>query len=142
MTKTEQILAMRKEFTHEDPVKQIELLNCLLDMIQQNIDYDRKKRKQVKNDQRKLGKFLGGARPFGYQIDKDNFLIPDNEEQEIINRILACNVAGFSLRRITRIVATDKHPISFKTVHRIIKRSGGQDSNLQPETSKVPTLPS
>jgi len=75
----------------------------------------------VKASEREKGRFLGGTRPFGYRVDNDGYLIPDDNEQGLITRVLALRDKGKSLRFIADAVSSDVGKISHVTVKRILK---------------------
>lgn len=79
--------------------------------------------KNVKKDQRKQGRYLGGSRPFGYMIHSNGRLIENTMEQKILRRILQLRDQGKSLRAIADEVSTPLTPVSFKTVQRILQRN-------------------
>lgn len=80
----------------------------------------------VKSGEREKGRFLGGARPFGYQIDPHGALVPHAEEQALIEQIVALRRQGKSLRAIASEVSTASLSVSHVTVRRIIQQA--QDS--------------
>lgn len=75
----------------------------------------------VKSNERSKGKFLGGSRPFGYQISKSNELIEDEGEQIIIDRVKLLDTQGKSLRAIASLVSNNDVKISHVTVNRILQ---------------------
>ncbi|PCJ83689.1 MAG: resolvase [Thiotrichaceae bacterium] len=78
----------------------------------------------VKANERKKGRFLGGARPFGYQIDNDGNLIADENEQSLISRVIILRDKGKSLRAISESVSSELVKVSHMTVKRILKDEG------------------
>jgi DNA invertase Pin-like site-specific DNA recombinase len=78
----------------------------------------------VKRDQKRQGKHLGGKRPFGYQIDEDGKLIKDEREQAAIGKAKAMHAADKSLRAIQAALVADGHKVSHVTVNRILKGDG------------------
>lgn len=79
--------------------------------------------KNVKQDQRRKGRYLGGSRPFGYMIHSSGSLIENPMEQKVLKRIIQLRDQGKSLRAIAADVTTPVAPISFKTVQRILQRN-------------------
>ena len=75
----------------------------------------------VKRDQKKQGKHLGGKRPFGFQIGEDGRLIEDEREQAAISQVRAMHAAGKSLRTIQATLVARGHKVSHVTVNRILK---------------------
>jgi len=65
---------------------------------------------QVKADQRKRGRFLGGHKPFGFLVDDDGALVPDEREQAAIKRMVALRGRGKSLRAIAAAIAAKGGP--------------------------------
>jgi len=74
----------------------------------------------VKSNEREKGRFLGGSRPFGYQVNKHGELMPDIEEQKVIGNVKALRNEGKSLRTIAETVTSDEIKISHVTVKRIL----------------------
>lgn len=75
----------------------------------------------VKANEREKGRYLGGAVPFGYEVDCDGNLIADENEQSIISNVVRLRESGKSLRAIADSVSTDLKKISHMTVDRILK---------------------
>lgn len=86
-------------------------------------DRIRERISQVKADQRERGRFLGGARPFGYQIAADGELVEDTTEQKAIAKIRALRDSGLSLRAIAEALANDGMSISHVAVKKVLGRS-------------------
>jgi putative DNA-invertase from lambdoid prophage Rac len=81
----------------------------------------RERIRDVKQDQRQRGLHLGGHRPFGYRVDADRRLVPDQKEQLAIGRIRELRQTGLSLRQITRTVHDDFGvSVSAMTVRRVL----------------------
>ena len=76
----------------------------------------------VKRDQKRRGRHLGGKRPFGFHIQDDGSLIEDQREQAAIGKIKAMKAEGASLRTIQAALQADGHKVSHVTVNRIIKQ--------------------
>ncbi|WP_287231244.1 hypothetical protein [Mesorhizobium sp.] len=70
-------------------------------------DRTRERIAQVKADQRERSRFLGGTRPFGYQIAADGELVEDAGEQKAIARMCELRGHGLSLRAIAEALADD-----------------------------------
>jgi putative DNA-invertase from lambdoid prophage Rac len=87
--------------------------------------------KTVKQHQRSKGRFLGGSRPFGYQIQTNGRLVENPLEQKVLRQIIRMNQDGKSLRAISAEVSTPVMPISFKTVQRLLKRHQHLAGQLQ-----------
>jgi DNA invertase Pin-like site-specific DNA recombinase len=56
--------------------------------------------KEVKIHQKRLGRFLGGAVPYGYTVGEDGQLERDEGEQVIVDHIVEWRTAGLSYREI------------------------------------------
>lgn len=78
--------------------------------------------RDIKEDQRKRGRFLGGTRPLGYRIGPDGGLVPDPEEAFLVSEIRQLAERGISLRAIAVQVSTSARQVSFSTVRRVLKR--------------------
>ena len=74
----------------------------------------------VKASEREKGRYLGGAKPFGYQVGRMGDLIPDDSEQKMINRVVELREEGKSLRAIAEVVSSESVRISHVTVKRIL----------------------
>ncbi|MEW8221951.1 MAG: recombinase family protein [Candidatus Thiodiazotropha taylori] len=74
----------------------------------------------TKLNEKAKGRYLGGARPFGYQIGQDGTLIPDQLEQNLIDQIFRYKKLGKSLRCIADKVSTSHVKISHMTVRKIL----------------------
>lgn len=87
-------------------------------------DRIRERISQVKADQRERGRFLGGARPFGYRIAADGELVEDATEQKAIARMRELRDQGLSLRAVARTLAEDGiASVSHVTVKQLLERS-------------------
>jgi putative DNA-invertase from lambdoid prophage Rac len=95
-------------------------------------DRIRERISQVKADQRERGRFLGGARPFGYQIVDDGDLVEDATEQQAIAKIRALRAGGLSLRAIAEALAKDGMSLSHVAVKKVLGRSGDVEK-VEPE---------
>ena len=90
-------------------------------------DRIRERISQVKADQRERGRFLGGARPFGYQIADDGELVEDATEQKAIARMRELRGHGLSLRAITEALAEDGIALSHVAVKKVLERGASGD---------------
>ncbi len=57
--------------------------------------------REVKQLQKREGRFLGGTAKFGYRIENEK-VVPDNENQKIIKEMKVMRRRGMSLRRISK----------------------------------------
>ena len=78
--------------------------------------------RDIKEDQRKRGRFLGGTRPLGYRVAADGGLVPDPDEALLVEEIEQLAGQGASLRAIASQVSTPSRQVSFSTVRRILQR--------------------
>jgi DNA invertase Pin-like site-specific DNA recombinase len=80
---------------------------------------------EVKRDQRKLNRHLGGAAPFGFRKvptpPKGAELVPVPEEQEAIKRMVAMRRAGDSLLAIQAAMTAEGFNLSHVGVDKIIQ---------------------
>jgi DNA invertase Pin-like site-specific DNA recombinase len=77
----------------------------------------------VKADQQKRGRFLGGARPFGYVVGDDGELVEDAAEQAAIAHMVELRGAGQSLRTIATTMKEAGHSLSHVAVSRVLDRA-------------------
>lgn len=70
-------------------------------------DRIRERIRDVKTDQRQRQRFLGGAKPFGYQVGDDGELVADEREQAALARIKELRGAGVALRRVAETVSAE-----------------------------------
>jgi putative DNA-invertase from lambdoid prophage Rac len=84
---------------------------------------------ETKADQRKRGRHLGGSRPFGFRIEKDEGdlrggqLVPDEREQAAIAEMRALRADGQSLRAIPAAALKERgFSISHEGVAEVLKR--------------------
>ena len=89
-------------------------------------DRIRERISQVKADQRARGHFLGGVRPFGFQLvgeGKDKRLVPDAAEQAAIARMVELKAEGKSLRAIAADLAVSGLRISHVAVQKALAQA-------------------
>jgi DNA invertase Pin-like site-specific DNA recombinase len=98
-------------------------------------DRIRERIRDVKADQRKRQRYLGGIVPFGWQISEDGALIEVLEQQRAIQRIVELRRKGLSLRAISASIAADGVQLSHEGVKNVlaaaINRVGGATSRSQ-----------
>ena len=75
----------------------------------------------VKSSEREKNRYLGGSKPFGFCVDGDGQLIPDQREQKVIEKVKRLKTEGMSLRTIADTVSTDGMKISHVTVKRVLR---------------------
>lgn len=83
-------------------------------------DRIRERVSQSKADQRQRGRYLGGRRPFGWQIDSDGALVEDAAEQEMIAEMIDMRAAGLALRKIAAAAAERGFQLSHEAVKKIV----------------------
>jgi putative DNA-invertase from lambdoid prophage Rac len=79
---------------------------------------------QVKADQKARGRFLGGSRPFRFNVierDDDVELVRDEAEQAAIADMVAMRAQGLALRPIAEAMRAKGHAISHEGVARVLK---------------------
>jgi DNA invertase Pin-like site-specific DNA recombinase len=83
-------------------------------------DRTRERIAEVKADQRKRGRFLGGDAPFGWRIGEGKQLVPVPEQQKAITRMRKLRAEGKSLMAIASDLTERGHPISHMGVKRTL----------------------
>jgi DNA invertase Pin-like site-specific DNA recombinase len=81
----------------------------------------RERVRDVKADQRTRGRYLGGSRPFGWQLGDDGALIPDTAEQAAIGRMLELRHEGRSLRAIADAIKAEGFALSHVGVKKVLE---------------------
>jgi len=76
----------------------------------------------VKRQQRSLGKFLGGKRRFGYQVDDNGYEVEDVKEQVVIKDIVNMRSQGKTYDAIVSEVADKGFPLSRGGIFKIYNR--------------------
>lgn len=74
----------------------------------------------VKADQRARGRYLGGAVPFGWQLDADGGLVEDPGKREAIAEMVRLRRGGLSLRAIAERMEKSGHPITHAGVAKVL----------------------
>ena len=83
------------------------------------------KQKATKDRLKFQGKFFGGKKPFGYDVDQNNYLIPCEKEQQIIRQMQIMKQEGMSYQKVADEITKctrKKFPVSW--VFKILKREG------------------
>ena len=81
------------------------------------------KQKATKDRMKTQGKYLGGKKPFGYDIDENNNLIICEKEQQVINQMKDLRGNGLSYQKISNEITKStrkKFPVSW--VFKILNR--------------------
>lgn len=84
----------------------------------------------VKADQKARGRFLGGRKPFGFEISSDGNLVPIEIEQAAIVRMIEMRRQGASLRTITGVIRAEGFQLSHEGVRAAIARGFAKDFSL------------
>lgn len=80
----------------------------------------------VKSDQAKRGRYLGGTVPFGWRSDDDGLLVPVPAEQHARARIIERRATGWSLRQIAAELAADGMTLSHVGVRRVLEQEAAR----------------
>jgi DNA invertase Pin-like site-specific DNA recombinase len=83
-------------------------------------DRIRERIRDVKTDQRKRQRYLGGIVPFGWQVGEDGVLIEVPDEQRAIQRIIELRHQGLSLRAISASIAAEGVKLSHEGVKNVL----------------------
>jgi putative DNA-invertase from lambdoid prophage Rac len=76
---------------------------------------------EVKETQRRRGRYLGGITPFGWRITNDGDLVEDPDQQNAIDRMAKLRNHGQSLRAISETMKADGFNISHAGVSKVLK---------------------
>jgi putative DNA-invertase from lambdoid prophage Rac len=87
-------------------------------------DRIRERIRDVKADQRKRQRYLGGIVPFGWRIGEDAALIEVPDQQRAIERIVELRRNGLSLRAIAASIAADGVKLSHEGVKNVLAAFG------------------
>jgi DNA invertase Pin-like site-specific DNA recombinase len=90
-------------------------------------DRIRERIRDVKADQRKRQRYLGGIVPFGWQIGEDGALVEVPEQQRTIQRIVELRREGLSLRAISASIAAEGVKLSHEGVKNVLAVAGDPD---------------
>ncbi len=80
---------------------------------------------EVKRDQRKRGRYLGGTPPFGWRVSEDGALIADPEQQAALKRMRRMKAQGLALRTI----ADRMREIGVSISHMGVKKALASDAD-------------
>jgi DNA invertase Pin-like site-specific DNA recombinase len=84
---------------------------------------------EMKAHEKEVGKYRGGAVPYGYQIGADKLLAPIPEEQKALSFIIKMAGENQSLRKIQKALAESMGvKISHMSIKRIVKDSAVRKS--------------
>ena len=81
------------------------------------------KQKATKDRLKSQGKFFGGKKPFGYDIDQNNYLIPCEKEQQVIRDMQLMRKQGTSYQKVAdQITRTTRKKFPVSWVFKILNR--------------------
>ena len=81
------------------------------------------KQKATKDRLRTQGKFFGGKKPYGFDVDENNFLIPCEKEQSVIRQMKLMRKQGNSYRKVAdRITKSTRKTFPVSWVFKILNR--------------------
>jgi putative DNA-invertase from lambdoid prophage Rac len=83
-------------------------------------DRIRERIRDVKTDQRKRQRYLGGIVPFGWQVGEDGALIEVRDQQRAIQRIIELRRQGLSLRAISASISAEGVKLSHEGVKNVL----------------------
>ena len=83
------------------------------------------KQKATKDRLRTQGKFFGGKKPFGYDVDQNNLLVPCEKEQQVIREMQLMRKQGNSYQKVAdQITKTTRKKFPVSWVFKILNREG------------------
>ena len=83
------------------------------------------KQKATKDRLRTQGKFFGGKKPYGFDVDENNFLIPCEKEQQVIRDMQLMRKQGTSYQKVAdQITKTTRKKFPVSWVFKILNREG------------------
>ena len=86
------------------------------------------KQKATKDRLKSQGKFFGGKKPFGYDVDQNNYLIPCEKEQQVIRDMQLMRKQGTSYQKVAdQITKTTRKKFPVSWVFKILNREGGSN---------------
>ena len=88
-------------------------------------DRIRERIRDVKADQRKRQRYLGGIVPFGWQIGADGTLTEVPDQQRAIQRIIELRRSGLSFRAISTAIGADGVRLSHEGVKSVLAAASG-----------------
>ena len=81
------------------------------------------KQKATKDRLKTQGKFFGGKKPFGYDVDQNNYLIPCEKEQQVIRDMQLMRKQGTSYQKVAdQITKTTRKKFPVSWVFKILNR--------------------
>ena len=107
---------------HTDGVSRvfITILASLAEIERTNISERIKASKEIAKKERR---YLGGYSEFGYKVDKNNQLIPDDKEFKMLQSMISLRRSGLGYRQISQEIKNKYGKrIYFPQVHKILNR--------------------
>lgn len=103
-------------------------------------DRIRERIRDVKSDQKKRNRYLGGSVPFGWTLGESGQLTMHEAQQGAIDRMRAMREAGQSLRRITAAMAVEGFALSHVGVKNVLQANGNlpKAARQAPRVASVP----
>jgi putative DNA-invertase from lambdoid prophage Rac len=92
-------------------------------------DRIRERIRDVKTDQRKRQRYLGGIVPFGWQVGEDGSLVEVAEQQRAIQRIIELRRQRLSLRAISASIAAEGVQLSHEGVKNVLAAANQLNGN-------------
>jgi len=89
-------------------------------------DRIRERIRDVKADQRKRRRYLGGIVPFGWQVTEDGALVEDPDQQRAIERIAQLRREGLSLRAISAAMSAEGVKLSHEGVKNVLASASAE----------------
>jgi len=111
---------------HTDGVSRvfINILASLAEIERTNISERIKASKEIAKKERR---YLGGYSEFGYKVDKNNQLIPDDKEFIVLQSMVNLRKSGLGYRRISDEIKNKfGKRIYFPQIHKILNRPHNQ----------------
>lgn len=99
-------------------------------------DRIRERIRDVKSDQKKRNRFLGGTLPFGFVRTKDGSLREHKQEQQAIRRMVRMQKSGKPLRAIADKMTAEGFPVSHAGVKKIITAAEARSSHAKRRSAK------
>ena len=116
------VLDLNGEITSQNGVSRLfmTMLSCFGEMERDRI---RERIIEVKDHQKKQGKYLGGKRKFGYKIIKGGYQVEDDKEQKIIDRIIELRNESSTLQTIQDTIKEETGVVlNLVHIHRLSQR--------------------
>ena len=76
---------------------------------------------EIKLDQKRRGRFLGGSPPFGWRVGESGELVPLAEQQRAIDRMKELRAKGLSLRAIAAALQAEGTKLSHMCVQKSLR---------------------